>query len=140
MNDFNTNLMSALFKGESVDELFRGELESAINQLLKRELTVFLDYEKHDPIGYNSGNSRNGTYNRKLNTRFGEITVDVPRDRLGEFKQRTVPSYKRSTDDLESMIIQLHRKGITTSEIADMIEKKSILCSLMKCKCVSSLS
>jgi putative transposase len=123
MNDFNTNLMSALFKGESVDELFRGELESAINQLLKRELTVFLDYEKHDPIGYNSGNSRNGTYNRKLNTRFGEITVDVPRDRLGEFKQRTVPSYKRSTDDLESMIIQLYRKGITTSEIADLIEK-----------------
>lgn len=101
MNDFNTNLMSALFKGESVDELFRGELESAINQLFKRELTVFLDYEKHDPIGYNCGNSRNGTYNRKLNTRFGEVTVDVPRDRLGEFKQRTVPSYKHSTDDLE---------------------------------------
>ena len=123
MNDFNTNLMSALFKGESVDELFRGELESAINQLLKRELTIFLDYEKHDPTGYNSGNSRNGTYNRKLNTRFGEITVDVPRDRLGEFKQRTVPSYKRSTDDLESMVIQLYRKGITTAEIADLIEK-----------------
>jgi putative transposase len=112
MNDFNTNLMSVLFKDESVDNLIRRELENTINLLLKWDLTVFLDYEKHDPVGYNSGNSRNGTYNRKLNTCFDEITVDVHRDRLGEFKQRTVPSYKRSTDDLESMIIQLYRKGI----------------------------
>jgi putative transposase len=123
MSDFNTKLMTALFKGEPVDEILRQELESAMNDLLRSELTVFLDYEKHDPIGYNSGNSRNGSYERQLKTRFGEITVEIPRDRNGEFKQQLIPIYHRSTGDLEAMVIQMYRKGITTSEIADLIEK-----------------
>ena len=123
MSDFNTKLMTTLFKGESVDEIMRVELESAFNELLRNELTVFLDYEKHDPIGYNTGNSRNGIYERKLKTRFGEILVEIPRDRNGEFKQQSIPSYQRSTNDLEAMVIQMYRKGITTSEIADLIEK-----------------
>ena len=123
MSDFNTKLMTTLFKGESVDEIMRMELESAFNELLRNELTVFLDYEKHDPIGYNTGNSRNGIYERKLKTRFGEISVEIPRDRNGEFKQQSIPSYQRSTSDLEAMVIQMYRKGITTSEIADLIEK-----------------
>lgn len=123
MSDFNTKLMTTLFKGESVDEIMRVELESAFNELLRNELTVFLDYEKHDPIGYNTGNSRNGIYERKLKTRFGEICVEIPRDRNGEFKQQSIPTYQRSTNDLEAMVIQMYRKGITTSEIADLIEK-----------------
>ena len=121
MSNFSTELMSALFKGESIDEVMRVELESAVNELLKLELTGFLDYEKYDPIGYNSGNSRNGTYSRQLKTRFGEITVDIPRDRNGEFKQHTVPLYKRSTDDLESMIIRMVQRGITTSGMATLL-------------------
>jgi len=70
--------MSALFKAESIDEVMRVEVESAVNELLKLEFTGFLDYEKYDPIGYNSGNSRNGTYSRQLKTRFGESTVEIP--------------------------------------------------------------
>jgi len=123
MSDFNMKLLSALFKGESLDEIMRVELESAFNELLRTELTVFLDYEKHDPIGYNTGNSRNGIYARKLKTRFVEISVEIPRDRNGEFKQRSTPSYQVRSDNLEAMVIQIFRKDITTSEIADLIEK-----------------
>ena len=102
MTNFNTELMSAFLKGENLLEVMRKEVENTVNELLRLELTSFLDYERYDPIGYNSGNSRNGSYTRKLKTRFGEITVEIPRDRNGEFKQHTVPSYKRSTEDLES--------------------------------------
>ena len=123
MSNFGTELMSALFKGESIDEVMRVELESAVNDLLKLELTGFQDYEKYDPIGYNSGNSRNETYSRQMKTRFGDITVDIPRDRNGEYKQHTVPLYKRSTDDLESIIIRMVQRGITTSEISELIER-----------------
>lgn len=66
MEHFSTNLMSALIKGESVEAVMRGELESAVNELLRLELTSFLDYEKHNPIVYKSGNSRNGVYQRQL--------------------------------------------------------------------------
>ncbi|NAA98248.1 hypothetical protein GUJ49_13875 [Enterococcus durans] len=44
-------------------------------------------------------------------------------DRNGEFKQQTVPAYRRTNDTLEETVIHLFRKGITMSEIADLIEK-----------------
>ena len=119
----NTELYKALLSGSSIDEFIRKEIENAINLLLKTELTSFLDYEPYDPIGYNSGNSRNGSYRRNLKTKYGEITVEIPRDRNGDFKQHTIAPYKRDTDDLETTILHLYSKGITTSEIADLIEK-----------------
>lgn len=64
MPKFTTNLAAALAAGDDVNEYFRRSLETAINQLLESERTVFLDYEKWDPVGYNSGNSRNGYYSR----------------------------------------------------------------------------
>ena len=60
MTNISTNLMSALLNNESIDEVFRSELENAINSLLATELTAFLNYEKYDYSGRNSGNSRNG--------------------------------------------------------------------------------
>ena len=123
MSNLNTKLLSALLKNKSVDEVFRVELENAINELLATELTAFLNYEKYDPVGYNSGNSRNGYYTRILHSRFGDLNISVPRDRNGEFSPKAIPAYKRNTDDLETTIIQLYKKGITTREIADLIEK-----------------
>ncbi|TKL46752.1 transposase, partial [Enterococcus faecium] len=48
---------------------------------------------------------------------------EIPRDRNGEFKQKTLPAYKRTNDTLETTIIHLFEKGFTMSEIADLIEK-----------------
>ena len=123
MSNFNTDIIKSLSQGISIEEIIRLELEEVINQLLLNELTVFLDYEKYDVIGYNSGNSRNGYYSRSLQTKYGEINLNVPRDRNGEFKQQTVPTYDRRTDSLETTILQLYSRGVTTSEIADLIEK-----------------
>ena len=123
MSYLNTKLLSALLNNESVDEIFRQELEAATNELLLTELTAFLNYEKYSIEGYNTGNSRNGYYERTIHSRFGDLTIKIPRDRNGEFSQQTVPSYQRSTDALETTVIQLYKKGITTREIADLIEK-----------------
>ncbi|WP_240318223.1 IS256 family transposase, partial [Enterococcus faecium] len=106
-----------------LNELFRSHLEKAINTLLRTELTAFLDYEKYDRTGFNSGNSRNGSYFRSIKTEYGELTLEIPRDRNGEFKQQTLPAYKRTNDTLETTIIHLFEKGVTMSEIADLIEK-----------------
>lgn len=123
MSELNTELMTALLKNESLDEFFRSHLENAINDLLRIELTEFLGYSKHSIVGYNSGNSRNGYYFRELDTKYGKLHISVPRDRNGEFDQKLIPEYSRRTDDLETTIITLYRKGITTREIADLIEK-----------------
>lgn len=61
ITDFTTKLFDAIALGQKYWWVFCKELEIAINDLLKNELTVFLNYEKHDSKGHNSGNSRNGT-------------------------------------------------------------------------------
>ncbi len=123
MPNVSTDLMSALLNNESIDEVFRSELETAVNEILSTELTAFLDYEKYDPSGRNSGDSRNGFYDRTYQSRFGTLNLRIPRDREGLFKQQTIPPYQRNSDELETTVIQLYKKGITTREIADLIEK-----------------
>ncbi|BDP70713.1 hypothetical protein EfmAA94_18860 [Enterococcus faecium] len=88
-------------------------LEKAINTLLRTELTAFLDYEKYDRTGFNSGNSRNGSYFRSIKTEYGELTLEIPRDRNGEFKQQTLPAYKRTNDTLETTIIHCSNRTLS---------------------------
>ncbi|WP_142956204.1 IS256 family transposase [Enterococcus durans] len=123
MTNFTTEIMETLINKGDLDDLFRRHLELAINTLLQAELTAFLDYDKYNRTGFNSGNSRNGNYSRSFKTEFGELNLAIPRDRNGEFSQQTLPAYKRSNDSLETTIIQLFQKGITMSEISELIEK-----------------
>ena len=73
MSNFNTELYKALASDSSIDEIVRSEIESCLN---------FLDYEPYDTNGYNTGNSRNGYYARTITTRYGDIEVQIPRDRI----------------------------------------------------------
>ncbi len=107
MTNFTTEIMETLINKGDLDELFRKQLEAAANFLLQAELTAFLDYEKYDRSGFNSGNSRNGNYPRSFKTEYGELNLIVPRDRNGEFSQQTLPAYRRTDDSLETTIIQL---------------------------------
>src|SRR5699024_12716155 len=73
--------------------------------------------------GFHSGNSRNGFYDRTFKTEYGELQLAIPRDRNGEFQQETLAPYQRSNDTLEQFVIHLYEKGITTDEIADLMER-----------------
>lgn len=70
-------------------DLFRNEFEMMLNTLLLAELTEFLSYDKYNTSDYNTGNSRNGYYKRSLHTIFGNITIKIPRDRLGQFQNNS---------------------------------------------------
>ncbi|WP_050184062.1 IS256 family transposase [Domibacillus robiginosus] len=117
MNQFTTDIVDALVKKQDITEVFRLHLEKAVNSLPTAELTAFLDYERYDRIGFNSGNSRT------LHTQYGDLQLTIPRDRNGEFKQQTIAPYRRSNDTLESFVIHLFQKGVTMTEISDLIEK-----------------
>lgn len=71
MTQFTTELLNFLAQKQDIDEFFRTSLETAMNNLLEAELSVFLGYEPYDKLGYNSGNSRNGSYARKFETNMG---------------------------------------------------------------------
>ncbi|TRM11408.1 IS256 family transposase [Lentibacillus cibarius] len=123
MSHLTTDLLEALAQKQDIEEVFRRHLETAINQLLKHELTTFLDYEPYEQAGVNSGNSRNGFYDRMFKTEYGNLELHIPRDRNGAFRQQTLEPYKRSNDTLEQFVIRMYEKGITTDEIADLIDK-----------------
>jgi transposase-like protein len=108
MTDFNKECLNALLNKEKFDEFMRTQLEEGLDQLLESELTAFLGYDPYAREGWNSGNSRNGSYFRQVKTQFGPIKVQVPRDRKGEFHQHTLPAYGQHTDTLEATVIQLY--------------------------------
>ncbi|PID86263.1 hypothetical protein CSB08_01215 [Candidatus Gracilibacteria bacterium] len=64
-----------------------------------------LGYKKHSVAGNNSGNSRNGTYKKRILTSSGEEEIEVPRDRDGSFEPRILPKYETRTNDMEDKII-----------------------------------
>ena len=117
MDNYITTIQNAIDSGITFAEILRLEVQRLINLLLECELTDYLNYNKYDTKGYNSGNSRNGYYNRTLKSTFGELVISVPRDLNGTFCNRILTPYNRSFGDLESTIIYLYKHGTTTREI-----------------------
>ena len=76
MTQFTTELLNFLSPKQDIDEFFRSSLDTAKNNLLQADLSAFLGYEPYEKAGYNSGNSRNGTYSRKLETKYGDCSVN----------------------------------------------------------------
>ncbi|MCP0887474.1 IS256 family transposase [Ligilactobacillus sp. WILCCON 0076] len=123
MDQFTKDLTKTLLSNGDVKELFRQQLETAINHILQVELTALLGYDLYDRSGFNSGNSRNGQYYRLIDSEYEKLKIIVPRDRQGKFHNHLLPAYSRRQDALETTIIQLYSKGVTTREIADLIEE-----------------
>ena len=64
--------------------------KAVVERALHAELTTHLGYEKHSPEGHNSGNSRNGVSAKQLKWDFGEVQIEVPRDRQASFEPKLV--------------------------------------------------
>ena len=96
-----------------------GRLTKAVlERALAEELTGHLGYEKGDPAGAGSGNSRNGTTPKRVHTGAGSVDVDVPRDRNGDFEPRIVPKGRTRFDEFDDKIIALYARGMTVRDVA----------------------
>ena len=79
MTQFTTELLNFLAQKQDIDEFFLTSLETAMNGLLQAVLSAFLGDEPYEKVGYNSGNSRNGTYSRKFKVQiFGVNRKSIP--------------------------------------------------------------
>src|SRR5947209_6452568 len=94
-------------------QLTKALLERAMNA----ELTDHLGYEKHDPVGYNNGNSRNGKSRKKLKGDFGEMGLETPRDRNGTFEPKIVAKHQTRITGFDDKILSMYARGMTTREI-----------------------
>ncbi|NQT77558.1 MAG: IS256 family transposase [Bacteroidetes bacterium] len=106
------------------DEFFSELFKEGISQMLNAEMTDHLGYEKHSKEGENSGNSRNGDYPKTLKTNLGEITVNIPRDRNGEYDPKVIPKHEsRLSDEIAQVIIGLYSRGMSTTDIQQQVEQ-----------------
>ena len=98
-----------------------GLLADLTKQVLETGLEVEMEehvgYAKHAAEGRNHGNSRNGTRSKTVITEIGPVEIDVPRDRDGTFEPLTVRKGQRRLDGVDSMVISLTAKGLTTGEV-----------------------
>ena len=76
-----------------------------------------LGYTKHAHEGRDGGNSRNGTRSKTVITEIGPIELNTPRDRDATFEPATVKKRQRRLNGVDSMVISLTAKGLTTGEI-----------------------
>jgi transposase-like protein len=99
------------------DGLLSQVTKAVLERALDEELTEHLGYEKHDPAGRGSGNSRNGTTGKTLLTEVGGIELEVPRDRAGSFSPKIVRKGQTRLDGFNERIIALYARGMTTRDI-----------------------
>ena len=92
--------------------------ESLLSRALEGEMTHHLGYEKNSPAGNNTGNSRNGSTEKTVKTKSGEIAVKVPRDRKAEFEPQILKKYQTRFNGFDEKIISMYARGMTTRDIA----------------------
>jgi putative transposase len=103
------------------DGLVAQMLKPLMQEMLEAEMTEHLGYPKHDSSGNLTGNSRNGSYQRTLRSSDGYMSLDMPRDRTGEFSPTVVTSYKQVSTELEQKIIALYAYGTSTKDITEFL-------------------
>src|SRR5690349_8461105 len=113
MNRVDAGEWTLTGQGGFLPEMVKAVLERG----LQAELTGHLGYEKGDPAGRGSPNSRNGTTPKTLVSEVGPVPLAVPRDRAGTFEPRLVPKGSRRAGGLDDMIISLYAGGMTVRDI-----------------------
>jgi putative transposase len=128
--EIRKELLDELIKDYKKPEDLIGEsglLKQLTKALMERalgaELTHHLGYEKHDPAGYNSGNSRNGSTPKTVKGNFGEIVVETPRDRNGSFEPQILQKHQTRFDGFDEKILSMYARGMSTREIQGHLQQ-----------------
>ncbi|WP_373686209.1 IS256 family transposase [Nocardia gamkensis] len=100
--------------GGLLNQLTKTVLETA----LEAEMTEHVGYEKHDPAGRGTPNSRNGTRSKTVVTEIGPVEIDVPRDTSSTFEPKIVRKRQRRLSGVDEIVLSLTAKGLTTGEIS----------------------
>jgi putative transposase len=97
--------------------------KALLERAMKAELTEHLGYDKHDPVGNNSGNSRNGVTIKTLKGDFGAMALETPRDRQGTFEPKMISKGQTRFTGFDDKIISMYSRGMSTREIQGHLEE-----------------
>ena len=107
---------------DDIQELFKETIAEFVEGSLNSELDTELGYEPYDVKNKFTDNSRNGHSKKTLRTSMGKVDIEVSRDRNGDFEPKILPKNQTSiSQDMESKIISMYAKGMSTSDIEEHI-------------------
>jgi putative transposase len=111
--------------------IFQELKKQMVNKILEKEMEVHVGYEKHSKEKKESDNRRNGSYEKTLIDEEGRsMTIDVPRDRDGEFEPVLIAKGVRQFQGFDEKVISLYARGMTTREIQGHLEEIYANCSI----------
>lgn len=110
-------------KPEDIHALLKQLTKAVVERAMQAEMKEHLGYEKHDPAGANTGNSRNGVTRKTLTGEFGEVEISTPRDRNGEYEPQIVKKNQTRWTGFDDKILSMYARGMTTREIQGHLEE-----------------
>src|SRR6516162_618868 len=110
-------------KPEDVNDLLKQITKAVLERAMQAEMSEHLGYEKHDPAGHNSGNSRNGVTHKTLKGDFGAVDLETPRDRNGEFEPRIVKKRQTRWTGFDDKILSMYARGMSTRDIQEHLRE-----------------
>ncbi len=108
---------------EDVNALLKELTKAVLERALQGEMKEHLGYAKHDAAGDNSGNSRNGVTRKTLKGEFGEVELETPRDRKGEFEPQIIRKNQTRWTGFDEKILSMYSRGMSTREIQGHLEE-----------------
>lgn len=108
---------------KSIEDAFIAQIKGVLQEALEEELTHELGYSKYDWKNKDSDNSRNGHTKKTVKSKYGDVTLQIPRDSAGEFEPVIVKKHERRlTGSIEDKIIGLYAKGMSNRDIFDSMQ------------------
>ena len=101
-----------------VQEMLKDLLGDTLQGMLEVEMDQKLGYSKYDYQNKATDDSRNGYSKKTVTSSFGEIDLDIPRDRKGEFEPQIVKKNQTDISNIEDQVLSMYAKGMTTRDIS----------------------
>ncbi len=104
--------------GTDVNAIMQDMMSVILEGTLDEEMNEELGYSKFDYRNKDTDNRRNGHSQKTMHTSYGDMEIDIPRDRKGEYEPQVIKKYQNTvTQDMEEKIIFMYAKGMTTGDI-----------------------
>lgn len=108
---------------EDIQNVLKDLFAETLQEMLEAELDTTLGYEKNDVHNKRTNNRRNGHSAKTVRSEFGEIDIQIPRDREGEHDPLIVKKHQKNVTGIEDQVLALYAKGVSTRDIQDHLER-----------------
>ena len=102
-----------------IKDMLKDLLSGTIQTMLEAEIENELGHAKHSMKDKTTSNARNGHSKKTVRSEYGNLDLDIPRDRNAEFEPQIIPKYQREITGIEGQILSLYAKGMSNRDIED---------------------